>query len=223
MIHTPPYLWTAAILLWVGVVAATGVIPQQQLSLAAPLGAVVPNLLESYHGTDVEISPGEQRAAGFTDYLFRRYTASLAEGAEAASDFPVPSFTVYVGYYDGQTQGKTIHSPKNCLPGSGWEALGSEMATVETPRGPVGVNRYVLQNGDERALVLYWYQGRGRVQANEYLVKWDLLRDAALRHRSDEALVRIVVPLVGSEEDSFNLARSVAEKLVPALDNALPG
>ncbi len=87
------------------------------------------------------------------------------------------------------------------------------------------VNRYLLQNGDQRALVLYWYQGRGRVQASEYMVKWDLLRDAALRHRSDEALVRIVVPLVGTgvEEDSFALARSVAEELVPALNKALPG
>ena len=87
----------------------------------------------------------------------------------------------------------------------------------------MGVNRYLLQNGDARALVLYWYQGRGRVQASEYLVKWDLLRDAALKHRSDEALVRIVVPLVGPEENAFELAQSVAERLVPALDNALPG
>ena len=86
----------------------------------------------------------------------------------------------------------------------------------------MSVNRYLLQNEDVRALVLYWYQGRGRVQANEYLVKWDLLRDAVLRQRSDEALVRIVVPLSGSEEDSFRLARSVAETLVPALDQALP-
>ena len=45
----------------------------------------------------------------------------------------------------------------------------------------------------------------------------------SLRQRSDEALVRIVVPLWGSEEESFNLARSVAERLVPALENALPG
>lgn len=223
MIHEPRYLWTVAILLWVGVIAATGVIPQQRLSLDAPLNAVVPRTFDGYVGTDVEISPEEQRVAGFTDYLFRNYTAPRAEGMEDASASQPPSFSVYVGYYDGQTRGKTIHSPKNCLPGSGWEALGSEIATVETPGGPVGVNRYLLQNGDVRALVLYWYQGRGRVQASEYMVKWDLLRDAALKHRSDEALVRIVVPLAGPEEDAFELARSVAEKLVPALDNALPG
>jgi len=222
MIHEPRYLWTAAILLWVGVFAATGVVPQRRLSLDAPLDAVVPNVLSGYVGAEVEISQEEQRAAGFTDYLFRSYTAPRAEGAENDSASQPPLFTVYVGYYDSQTRGKTIHSPKNCLPGSGWEALGSEVATVDTPGGSVGVNRYLLQNGNARALVLYWYQGRGRVQASEYMVKWDLLRDAALRHRSDEALVRIVVPVVGPEDNAFELARSVAEKLVPALDNALP-
>ena len=222
MIRNPRFLWTTAILLWVGVFGATGVIPQKRLSLEAPLGTAVPRVFDTYVGTDVEIAPEEQSVAGFTDYLFRSYRAPEASGDEGASASQVPSFTVYVGYYDGQTQGNTIHSPKNCLPGSGWEALESETATVETPNGTVAVNRYLLQNGDAQALVLYWYQGRGRVQASEYLVKWDLLRDAALRHRSDEALVRIVVPLWGSEEESFNLAQSVAERLVPALENALP-
>ena len=222
MIRRPLYLWTVAVLLWVGVLGATGVIPQKRLSLDAPLSAAVPNVLEGYLGSDVEISLEEQRAAGFTDHVLRNYVAPVIDGDEGDSVSQVSSFSVYVGYYDSQTQGKTIHSPKNCLPGSGWEALGSEVATVETPNGAVEVNRYLLQNGDQQALVLYWYQGRGRVQASEYLVKWDLLRDAALRQRSDEALVRIVVPLWGSEEESFNLARSVAETLVPALENALP-
>ncbi len=222
MIRRPLYLWTVAVLLWVGVLGATGVIPQKRLSLDAPLSAAVPNVLEGYLGSDVEISLEEQRAAGFTDHVLRNYVAPVIDGDEGDSVSQVSSFSVYVGYYDSQTQGRTIHSPKNCLPGSGWEALESEVATVVTPSGPVRVNRYLLQNEDARALVLYWYQGRGRVQASEYLVKWDLLRDAALRQRSDEALVRIVVPLSGSEEDSFRLAQSVAERLIPVLDQALP-
>ena len=136
MIHNPPYLWTTAILLWVGVFGATGVIPQNRIALEAPLSIVVPNVFGSYVGTDVEIAPEEQRAAGFTNYLLRSYAAPVADGEEDASASRVSSFTVYVGYYDSQTQGRTIHSPKNCLPGSGWEALESETATVETPNGP---------------------------------------------------------------------------------------
>ena len=221
----PLYLWVAAISIWLGALGATGVIPQKRIPLTAPLGDVVPTVFDSHVGADVEIPLEEQEAAGFTNYLFRSYEAPASDVAADADPTPgsdLLSFSIYVGYYDGQTKGKTIHSPKNCLPGSGWEALGSTVAAVNTPDGTVEVNRYLLQNGDERALVLYWYQGRGRVQASEYMVKWDLLRDAALMHRSDEALVRIVVPIVESEEISFDLAQLVAEKLVPALDNALP-
>ena len=129
---------------------------------------------------------------------------------------------MYVGYYDQQTQGQTIHSPKNCLPGAGWEPLASSPLTIGIATGAVTVNRYLLQNGRQRALVLYWYQGRGRVAWDEYRVKWDLLHDAALRRRSDEALVRVVVPVSGTEADALRLATDAAHVLVPALYAALP-
>jgi EpsI family protein len=148
-----------------------------------------------------------------SSYVMRAYAADAQ--AEAR-------FSLYVGYYDSQTQGKTIHSPKNCLPGAGWEALASSTQQVTTPDGVVTVNRYLLQNGDDRALVLYWYQGRGRVAASEYAVKWDLLRDAALRGRTEEALVRVMVPVRDSEEASSELAARVAAKVVPAVFRALP-
>jgi len=71
-------------------------------------------------------------------------------------------------------------------------------------------------------LVYYWYQGRGRISSNEYRVKWELLRDAALRGRSEEALVRIVLPLEGSEAAADSLAAAAARVLIPAVDRALP-
>ena len=73
----------------------------------------------------------------------------------------------------------------------------------------VRVNQYLLQRGEDQALVLYWYQGRGRVEANEYRVKWDLLRDAALHRRSDEALVRIIVPIEAGVEELATLLEGV--------------
>ena len=90
------------------------------------------------------------------------------------------------------------------------------------PDGPVTVNRYLLQNGDHKALALYWYQGRGRIESNEYVVKWYLLRDAALRRGSDEALVRILVPITDSEEAAFETASRVATTIVPAVHSAIP-
>ena len=68
----------------------------------------------------------------------------------------------------------------------------------------------------------YWYQGRGHVEANEYRVKWNLLVDAALRRRSDEALARVVVPITDSEAAAEAVATRVASMLVPSLAKALP-
>jgi len=133
-----------------------------------------------------------------------------------------PFFTVYVGYYPSQAEGRTIHSPRNCLPGGGWEALSFAEEPVQTARGPIVVARYLIRRGDEQALVLYWYQGRGRVESGEYAVKYQLLRDAALRGRSEEALVRVMVPVTAGVESSAGLAREVAAIVAPALFGALP-
>jgi EpsI family protein len=177
---------------------------------------VLPAEVDGMGGTDVEVPEAEARVAAFTDYALRVY--------EEAGDTtrPVSWASVYLGFYDQQSRGKTIHSPRNCLPGGGWEALASQAETLEVGGESITVNRYLLQNGSQQAIVLYWYQGRGRVAHNEYLVKWDLLRDAATKRRTDEALVRIVVPIVESEEASFQFARRLAEQVKPALDEAMP-
>src|SRR5690606_36938767 len=109
-----------------------------------------------------------------------------------------------------------------CLPGSGWEALTSRTAVIPTAEGDVRVNRYIIQNQDQQALVLYRYQGRGRVESNEYAEKWDLRRDAAPQGRTEEALVRIVVPSTEGENAAYELAAGVAATLVPAVSAALP-
>ena len=142
---------------------------------------------------------------------------------EAADTSDGGWLSVYVGYYNQQRRGKTIHSPKNCLPGSGWEALASTTMEIESSVGPVTVNRYLLQRDNDQAVVLYWYQGRGRIQANEYAVKLDLLRDAALQRRSDEALVRLVIPIRRDEAAAHELGLKLAATVAPMVENALPG
>ncbi len=179
-----------------------------------PLGEAIPAAIAGFSGSDYQMSPAEARAVAVTSYLARNYRTSDSASA--------PTFTLYVGYYDQQSQGRTIHSPKNCLPGAGWEPLSSRPAIIRTATAAVTVNQYVLQKGQERAVVLYWYQGRGRVAWNEYKVKWDLLRDAALRRRSDEALVRIVAPVTGSYGEALDAAQAAAATIIPDLAKALP-
>jgi len=208
--------WLPAALLAAGAVTTLGVRPDRPRPLRAPLPRVVADTADGYVAADLALSPGELAVAAPNAYLLRSYRRAGDTSAAGA-------YTVYVGFYERQTQGKTIHSPKNCLPGAGWEPLASGLDTIPTGSGPVTVNRYLLQYHQTKALVLYWYQGRGRVAANEYLVKWQLLRDSALRHRSDEALVRVMVPVRGDDEaGALSLASTVAARLVPELYRALP-
>jgi EpsI family protein len=211
------FLWASAAVLAGGAALTSSVLEQATPALRRPLTEAVPVEVARFAGQDVPISDEELAVVGGTDYVMRVYEAPEAQEAAA------PWMSVYVGFYESQTRGKTIHSPKNCMPGSGWEALAAR--TVDVPLGSesVQVNRYLLVNGNEQVLVLYWYQGRGRVVASEYRAKWDLLRDAALKGRSDEALVRVVVPILNEDEErAFGLALSAAQSLVPAVREALP-
>jgi EpsI family protein len=203
--------YVPAVILGLGCLLLTaGNTQQVAMPLAAPLPSL-PGELEGYSGVDRQISDAERRVAGVSSYLFRGY------GADDAI-----AFSVYVGYYDRQIQGKTIHSPKNCLPGAGWEVVAAHEEQLEVPSGAVPVNRYTLVNDGQKAVVYYWYQGRGRVESNEYRVKLNLLRDSALRGRTEEALVRVVVPVRGSEADAIAQARRVSMRLVPEVFRVLP-
>ncbi|MEO8448707.1 MAG: exosortase C-terminal domain/associated protein EpsI [Gemmatimonadota bacterium] len=200
--------WIPALILGIGAITVRSVGRQRPMPLRAPL-STIPAVIEGFSSVDAPISKETQRVAGMSNYLSRLY------GDQA--------FSVYVGYYESQTQGRTIHSPKNCLPGAGWEAISSGEQQVATPLGSVAVNRYIITKGNSRALVYYWYQGRGRVSANEYRVKWELIRDASVLRRTDEALVRVVVPIKTSESDAEALATKVAANLVGSVDQVLPG
>jgi EpsI family protein len=189
---------------------AAGHTQQVAMPLGAPL-ATLPTEIDGHRGTDRTISDAERRVAGVSSYLFRGF------GRDS-----VVAFSVYVGYYGRQIQGKTIHSPKNCLPGAGWEVVSAREEQLDLGSYTVPVNRYTLVNAGNKAVVYYWYQGRGRVESNEYRVKFQLLRDSALRGRSEEALVRVVVPVGASEENAAALARRVSARLVPEVFRVLP-
>ena len=211
--------WTPAVILGIGAIFTVGPDRQTDAALREPLATVVPLTLGGYTGIDVVLSDAERRKAGVSAYVAREYRRVDTLATAAGPGI----FAIYVGYYESQTRGKSIHSPRNCLPGSGWEPLTVQRETLRGPYGDQPVNRYLLQNGDQLALVLYWYQGRGRAAANEYLVKWELLRDAALRGRSEEALMRVVVPVVqGDEEAAWQLGRVIAERLTHVVEGALP-
>jgi exosortase D (VPLPA-CTERM-specific) len=130
---------------------------------------------------------------------------------------------LYVGYYGSQRQGDTIHSPKNCLPGAGWLPVKSGRLVIPDAAGaPIEVNRYVIQKGLEKQVVLYWYQSHGRVIASEYWAKIYLVLDAIRMNRTDGALVRVISPAVDSEQAAERRSIDFVRALFPHLSRHLP-
>ena len=156
---------------------------------------------------------------GLDDYLTRYYQNRSRDVVD-----------LYIGYWRSQQQGGAIHSPQNCLPGSGWEPVSQGILTFPDPRTPgapaLSVNRYLIRKGTERQLVLYWYQSRGRIVGSEYWSKIYLVLDAARYNRTDAALVRLVVPVADGSPEAEARAESqaigFANEILPALGAFLP-
>lgn len=131
---------------------------------------------------------------------------------------------LYIAYFETQRTGATIHSPKNCLPGSGWTPTVSTITTLALPDGrKVPMNLYLIRKGLEETVVLYWYQSHGRVVASEYAGKFYMVYDALRLNRTDAALIRVTSPVINGDEDgakkrAFEFAQQVAvdvEKIIP--------
>jgi EpsI family protein len=163
-------------------------------------------------GRDVRFDAATEAVLRADDYVSRDYGA---EGGRTAS--------LYVGYYGTQRSGATYHSPLNCLPGSGWTL--NQPSTVEVkPAGgaPFTANSYVIEHGQDRMLMLYWYQGRGRAVASEYVDKVYTVFDSIRLRRSDGAMVRVLVPFRGSEREAAETAAQFAAAVAPNLSAYVP-
>jgi EpsI family protein len=129
---------------------------------------------------------------------------------------------VWVAYYAEQRKGRSVHSPRACLPGGGWK-LESFDEYVLPSVGPNGedytINRSVVAKGNMRQLVYYWFVERGRIQTNEYAVKLSIFWDALTRNRTEGALVRVTtfVPdlelLDEADERLADFVRAIDPKL----------
>jgi EpsI family protein len=142
-----------------------------------------------------------------------------------------PVVSLYVGFYQSQRQGDTMHSPLNCMPGAGWEPVKQDRATYDVKLSDGGVqsitvNQFIIQKGLDRQMVQYWYQSHGRVVASEYTSKAYMVYDAMRLNRTDAAMVRVITPIVGeTHEGEMAAARRVTEfvqGLFPQLARMLP-
>lgn len=166
-------------------------------------------------GSDQRFDKETEAVLRADDYLLRDFI--LPDGRTA---------NFYVGYYHSQKTGATYHSPQNCLPGSGWLMTEPEFIKIKTEDGKeFEANRYIIENVGQKALLIYWYQGRGHAVASEYWDKIYTIFDSTTRRRSDGSMVRIVMG-IGKDQDSENetikLASDFAGKIAPLLPNFIP-
>ena len=178
-----------------------------------------PMTLGNWHATvDPPLSEDILRVLGVDDYLARVYRRQDRAAVG-----------LYMGFYGSQRQGDTIHSPLNCLPGAGWEPVRQGRLTIANADGAgrdITVNRYVVQKGLERQLVLYWYQSHGRVIAREYTSKIFMVYDAMRLNRTDGAMVRVITPIIGESSEATAAATertsSFVKTMFPQLARVLP-
>jgi EpsI family protein len=164
---------------------------------------------------DLPIEKEVQNVLRADDTLNRRY---INAGRTA-------DLYLFIAFFKTQRTGQSPHSPKNCLPGSGWEQVTADrpLVNVSDWPAPIQINRYVVEHGTDKSVVLYWYQSHNRVIASEYAAKFWLVADAIRYHRSDTALVKIVVP-VRNDDIAAATATGIefTKELFPPLLRQLP-
>ena len=171
----------------------------------------VPRTIAGWRGSDVAIDQETLDVLGAGDFLSRVYIYGRKE-------LPIGLF---IGYFPTQRTGATIHSPKNCLPGSGWTFESSQYVDLNDADGKAHrVGEYIIADGDNRQFVIYWYQAHGRSIANEYLAKIYLVADAIRLNRTDGALIRVTTPIGANE--GVSAARARAETFTAQLTPMLP-
>ncbi len=179
--------------------------------LAQPLDAF-PQVVGSFARVDTQTFGDEVvKSAGMDDYLMWQYR-----------DAHGYTLGLYIGYYRDQVEGGIVHSPKHCMPGSGWEPSQMKEISVPAADGKVyNIARMVMQKGGDKQIAHYWFQGRGRVVASEYLDRGLMIWDSILRRRSDGALVRITGPGNNEELDSDYQMEFIGA-LLPVISKFLP-
>lgn len=161
-----------------------------------------PLAMEGYRGEPRTIDGDTRRALGSSDELL----VDFVDSADAA-----PPINLWVAYYANQTRGAAVHSPKECLPGAGWEYEKLDRRTLAVANdggaGPFRVNQAIAVNGAERIALVYWIDARGRRLANEFMNKIYNLYDTITIARSDGALVRVITRVAEDESDAAAFAR----------------
>jgi len=146
-----------------------------------------------------------------TDYLSRQYR-----------DAGEKTVSLYIGYHGGGKEGGEIHSPKHCLPGSGWYEVSSHQGQLVTPEGTINLVRAIYQKGENKELFIYWFQVRDRSVSNEYSLKIAQVVNSALHSRRDASFIRVSVPVESDIDQAVARGEEFISDFQPLFSKYLP-
>jgi len=146
-----------------------------------------------------------------TDYLSCQY-----------SDAGGKTVGLYIGYHGGGKEGGEIHSPKHCLPGSGWYEASTRRGVLEIPGGTINLVRAVYQKGESRELFLYWFQVRDRSISDEYSLKMTEIVNSVLYRRRDATFIRVSVPVDSDIDQAVKRGEQFIRDFEPLFREFLP-
>lgn len=203
----PLPLMTAGFFLVITAISTTFIGQRTEIIPARANFSELPMIIGSWQGKREQMEAIYVSALKFDDYV-------LADFWDKNKNY----VNLYVAYYSSQRKGESAHSPRTCIPGGGWQITSfaqHRIDNVAVAGQSLLVNRAVIQKGENRQLVYYWFQQRGRIITNEYLVKWYLFWDALTRNRTDGALVRLTTfvrpgsPIEDADSQLADFAKSV--------------
>jgi len=204
--------WWAALIILLAAAVTEYALPRTEVAVPHPPLQNLPLAIGGWTAEDIPIDAHLVAASRVDSYLNRVYRQG-----------PAGEVGLYIGYYKSQRAGDSVHSPKNCLPGAGWQPVHSSRIMLPLQPGlPAAVNLYTVENEHERFVVLYWYESHGRMIASEFFAKYYTIRDAMLLHRTDATLVRIMVPATDDEARARQSAIAFAILIAPRLDEVIP-
>jgi EpsI family protein len=170
--------------------------------LAVPLDQIDSRIAGWTQTKTEHLAPGVLRELAPTSYLSRYYEKNRE------------SLGLFIAFYAQQRAGESMHSPKHCLPGGGWEIWKHGSALIPVNGTHEKVNMYSIQNGNQRLLMFYWYQSKDRIVASEYLGKILLAKDTLLTGRTSAAIARITIrDSPEAEAEGIAFASELIQKL----------
>ena len=208
----PASLYASIVLITLFIIPATQLSEREEIKPDRTHFVFFPQTFAQWRGNFV---PMEQRFINtlkFDDYVIEDFKDSSGN-----------RINFYTAYYASQKKGVSAHSPRSCMPSGGWRIESLDTITLQENYlngQPLNVNRTFIVNGEHQSIVYYWFQQRGKIITNEYLVKWHLLVDSIVKQRTDGALVRFVLPL--NDDESIEAQEDRLKQLVLQVSQVLP-